>query len=182
MRLFFYVRHGMISTQTTNQPTNQHHQVRKPAYVTDEVAPSSTSAEAENGEYEADDEEYAAEDGEYEAEDGEYEAEDGEYEAEDREYEAEDEDSDHVFDWGTLSTSSPMEVQWAAFYSDCPHEIFPVTTGNRITMTYNLMAASAPLSEPQNIDTTGGFDLQLRRYSPFKPSLPTYISLKSHPR
>ena len=70
--------------------------------------------------------------------------------------EAEGGDSDHVFDWGALSTSNPMEVQWAAFYSDCPHEIFPVTSGNRITMTYNLMAVSAPPSTPLNIDTTGG--------------------------
>ncbi|KAI8612013.1 hypothetical protein BC830DRAFT_1049391, partial [Chytriomyces sp. MP71] len=29
-------------------------------------------------------------------------------------------------------------IQWAAFFSDCPHEISPVTSGHRITITYNL--------------------------------------------
>ncbi|KAL6043448.1 Fe2OG dioxygenase domain-containing protein [Balamuthia mandrillaris] len=30
------------------------------------------------------------------------------------------------------------QVKWAAFYSDCEHEILPVTEGHRITLTYNL--------------------------------------------
>ncbi|KAF2771371.1 hypothetical protein EJ03DRAFT_268957, partial [Teratosphaeria nubilosa] len=29
-------------------------------------------------------------------------------------------------------------LQWAAFYSDCEHEVMPVTNGSRITLTYNL--------------------------------------------
>lgn len=29
-------------------------------------------------------------------------------------------------------------VQWAAFYSDCEHEVKEVTEGHRITLTYNL--------------------------------------------
>lgn len=31
-------------------------------------------------------------------------------------------------------------VQWAAFYSDCEHEVLEVTSGHRITLTYNLFA------------------------------------------
>ncbi|VUC33010.1 unnamed protein product [Clonostachys rosea] len=43
------------------------------------------------------------------------------------------------FDW--VSTSEQSELQWAAFYSDCEHEVFPVQSGYRITLTYNLYAA-----------------------------------------
>ncbi|XP_038068086.1 uncharacterized protein LOC119737665 isoform X2 [Patiria miniata] len=30
------------------------------------------------------------------------------------------------------------KIQWAAFYSDCVHEILPVKSGHRITVTYNI--------------------------------------------
>ncbi|KAK5714856.1 hypothetical protein LTR17_016966 [Elasticomyces elasticus] len=40
-----------------------------------------------------------------------------------------------VFDWAANSANS---IQWAAFYSDCEHEVHEVTSGNRITLTYNL--------------------------------------------
>jgi hypothetical protein len=30
------------------------------------------------------------------------------------------------------------DIQWAAFYSDCEHEVLEVTSGHRITLTYNL--------------------------------------------
>lgn len=39
------------------------------------------------------------------------------------------------FDWAAEAASS---VQWAAFYSDCEHEVYEVTDGHRITLTYNL--------------------------------------------
>lgn len=39
------------------------------------------------------------------------------------------------FDWAPGSAST---IQWAAFYSDCEHEIMTVTEGERITLTYNL--------------------------------------------
>ncbi|KAK4215232.1 putative 2og-fe oxygenase family protein [Rhypophila decipiens] len=41
------------------------------------------------------------------------------------------------FDWG--SATSPA-VQWAAFYSDCEHEVLQVLSGQRVTLTYNLYA------------------------------------------
>jgi hypothetical protein len=46
------------------------------------------------------------------------------------------------FDW---SASSPIGqtpcIQWAAFYSDCCHEVQEVTAGHRVTLTYNLYAS-----------------------------------------
>jgi hypothetical protein len=38
------------------------------------------------------------------------------------------------FDWSKDSNA----IQWAAFYSDCEHEVLPVTSGYRVTLTYNL--------------------------------------------
>jgi hypothetical protein len=35
--------------------------------------------------------------------------------------------------WFNLST-----IRWVAFYSDCEHEVLPVTTGHRVTLTYQL--------------------------------------------
>ncbi|KUJ14348.1 uncharacterized protein LY89DRAFT_784308 [Mollisia scopiformis] len=39
------------------------------------------------------------------------------------------------FDW---SNTDSHDIQWAAFYSDCEHEVFEVKSGHRITLTYNL--------------------------------------------
>ena len=39
-----------------------------------------------------------------------------------------------IYDWGNHDT----KIQWAAFYSDCEHEVYEVTAGHRITLTYNL--------------------------------------------
>lgn len=40
-----------------------------------------------------------------------------------------------IFSWGPASANA---IQWAAFFSDCEHEILPVRSGFRITLTYNL--------------------------------------------
>ncbi|KAL3490029.1 hypothetical protein BJX62DRAFT_238483 [Aspergillus germanicus] len=40
-----------------------------------------------------------------------------------------------TFDW---SDKSDTIIQWAAFYSDCEHEIETITNGDRVTLTYNL--------------------------------------------
>jgi len=57
------------------------------------------------------------------------------------------------FDWSSRHNAEPC-VQWAAFYSDCEHEVLPVTTGNRITLTYNLFASrgAGKLAGGQNIN------------------------------
>lgn len=39
-----------------------------------------------------------------------------------------------TFDW----SGSSKDIKWAAFYSDCEHEVLEVTSGHRITLTYNL--------------------------------------------
>ncbi|KAJ5595152.1 uncharacterized protein N7459_001360 [Penicillium hispanicum] len=52
------------------------------------------------------------------------------------------------FDWASQSGTA---IQWAAFYSDCEHEIKTVSAGERITLTYNLyLTESAHQDSPQN--------------------------------
>ncbi len=36
------------------------------------------------------------------------------------------------------STADEPEIAYAAFYSDVEHEVFPVTSGSRVTLTYKL--------------------------------------------
>ncbi|KAI7390223.1 hypothetical protein D0859_17006, partial [Hortaea werneckii] len=57
-----------------------------------------------------------------------------------------------VYEWGTTTSSPPAAavgtkdlisspasaINWTAFYSDCEHEVLPLHSGNRITLTYNL--------------------------------------------
>jgi hypothetical protein len=38
------------------------------------------------------------------------------------------------FDW----SGPTKDIKWAAFYSDCEHEVYEVTAGHRLTLTYNL--------------------------------------------
>lgn len=40
-----------------------------------------------------------------------------------------------VYDW---SSTNPFEIGWAAFYSDCEHEVEQMQSGHRITLAYNL--------------------------------------------
>lgn len=57
------------------------------------------------------------------------------------------------FDWG----SNTSAVSYAAFYSDCEHEVLEVTAGHRITLTYNLyvtrgvglLAGHCPVIDPK---------------------------------
>ncbi len=54
-----------------------------------------------------------------------------------------------TFDW----SSSPTTTQWAAFYGDVEHEILPVTSGHRFTLTYNLYL-TLPACHPASLDIT----------------------------
>lgn len=47
------------------------------------------------------------------------------------------------FDWSLKDLPDAPIIHWAAFYSDCEHEVHEVSSGTRITVTYNLMAVSA---------------------------------------
>ena len=49
-----------------------------------------------------------------------------------------------IFDWSSSfqgSAADSQNIQWAAFFCDVEHEILPVTSGHRITLTYNLYYA-----------------------------------------
>ena len=51
-------------------------------------------------------------------------------------------------------------LQYAAFYSDCQHEILPVTSGSRISVSYNLYAKNRqfePLSYPPLIKSIASY-------------------------
>ncbi|KAE8137959.1 hypothetical protein BDV38DRAFT_245960 [Aspergillus pseudotamarii] len=52
------------------------------------------------------------------------------------------------FDW---AAGSETTIQWAAFYSDCEHEIKTITEGDRITLTYNLYVSNRADSVLQSI-------------------------------
>lgn len=40
-----------------------------------------------------------------------------------------------LLDW---SNEDAAAINWAAFYSDCEHEVLEVKSGHRVTLTYNL--------------------------------------------
>lgn len=44
---------------------------------------------------------------------------------------------ERIFDLGSKPDEEPT-IKWAAFYSDCEHEVLPVTSGHRLTLTYQL--------------------------------------------
>jgi hypothetical protein len=46
------------------------------------------------------------------------------------------------FDW---SGQDHQAIEWAAFFSDCQHEVGEVTSGHRVTLTYNLYSTSASI-------------------------------------
>ena len=66
--------------------------------------------------------------------------------------------------------TTPMPVRWAAFYSDCEHEVQEVTSGHRLTLTYNLYITSAGsgalAGQPSALDST-----QLSFYKDLKAAL-----------
>ncbi|KAF4878418.1 hypothetical protein CGCSCA1_v002450 [Colletotrichum siamense] len=71
----------------------------------------------------------------------------------------------HSFDWA--ENSEKPSIQWAAFYSDCEHEVFEVKSGHRITLTYNLYA-------------TAGNGALASQASAFTPTmLPLYHEMKA---
>ncbi|KAI9707895.1 MAG: hypothetical protein M1820_004501 [Bogoriella megaspora] len=45
------------------------------------------------------------------------------------------------FNFGTDNADPEPSIKWAAFYSDCEHEVQEVTSGHRITLTYNLFVS-----------------------------------------
>ena len=62
-----------------------------------------------------------------------------------------------VYDWGAAAHDN-QQIQWAAFYSDCTHEILPVTEGARVTLTYGLYVDDTTARDHLNETTTNFFD------------------------
>ncbi|KAH7386267.1 hypothetical protein BKA64DRAFT_645840 [Cadophora sp. MPI-SDFR-AT-0126] len=46
--------------------------------------------------------------------------------------------SDLYIDVLWVTNTDATTIRWAAFYSDCEHEVLEVTSGHRVTLTYNL--------------------------------------------
>jgi len=57
---------------------------------------------------------------------------------------------DILFDWGdVLSKSSEIILPWAFLFSDVEHEIYPVTSGVRLTVVYDIFATTgSPNAQP----------------------------------
>ncbi|KAF2499038.1 hypothetical protein BU16DRAFT_503041 [Lophium mytilinum] len=74
-----------------------------------------------------------------------------------------------IYNWGNIGTegTDAAEIQWAAFYSDCEHEVLEVKSGHRITLTYNLYI------------TSGSGDLAGRCPSLDPTALPLYEAILS---
>ncbi|RUS15985.1 hypothetical protein BC937DRAFT_91729 [Endogone sp. FLAS-F59071] len=60
----------------------------------------------------------------------------------------------NTFDWSSRGAPQNADVQWAAFFADCEHKILPVTSGYRLTLTYNLYT----MENDRNVgDSISGF-------------------------
>ena len=56
----------------------------------------------------------------------------------------------HVFDFSQESSDS-NRVQWAAFYSDCIHEVKPVLDGQRVTVTYKITSSNPDCHKQRSV-------------------------------
>lgn len=66
----------------------------------------------------------------------------------------------------------PLRCQWVAFYTDCEHEILPVTSGCRVALTYNLFYNGTHAPELPNVGTNPLLALLDKLYSkPFTQSI-----------
>lgn len=72
-----------------------------------------------------------------------------------------------LFDWSSQAEGKPS-IQWAAFYSDCEHEVLPVVLDDRITLTYNLYVSRGVGN------LAGGQNISIDR-----TSIPLYKTLQS---
>ena len=53
-----------------------------------------------------------------------------------------------VFDWSFTPNHPAKTIKWAAFFSNIEHEILPVTSGHRVTLTYNLYREGSEMLVP----------------------------------
>jgi hypothetical protein len=74
-----------------------------------------------------------------------------------------------------FAAASSNTVQWAAFYSDCEHEILPVQSGYRITLTYNLYAAASTQLDGPHLPGLDSSNLKLYDVLARALSLPEFL-------
>ncbi|KAG7090307.1 hypothetical protein E1B28_011905 [Marasmius oreades] len=66
-------------------------------------------------------------------------------------------DKEHNFDSGTVLSNSPSPndtIAYVAFFSDVEHEVLPVTSGHRVTLTYNLYFSKSTAQDPDSLLVT----------------------------
>ena len=57
-----------------------------------------------------------------------------------------------TYSWGDQQADSSPAFEWAFFYSDCEHEILPVTAGLRVTLAFNLECTPQDAAPPKTMD------------------------------
>ncbi|KAE9400179.1 hypothetical protein BT96DRAFT_919589 [Gymnopus androsaceus JB14] len=87
-----------------------------------------------------------------------------------------------VYDSGVelASTDGTPKVGYVAFFSDVEHEVLPVTSGYRVTLTYNIYLEKLPLnasSEPEGIPRAPVFNMPTQAQSALSDLLldPTFL-------
>ncbi|KAI1787729.1 hypothetical protein LXA43DRAFT_1163312 [Ganoderma leucocontextum] len=76
------------------------------------------------------------------------------------------ENIEHPFDAADMLSRRPDYVAYAAFFSDVEHEVAPVTSGHRVTLTYNLYYGAA-----EHPAVPAGGHLALRPFHASTPSI-----------
>ncbi|GAQ88609.1 hypothetical protein KFL_004440070 [Klebsormidium nitens] len=64
-----------------------------------------------------------------------------------------------TFDFATRSGERNV-FQFAAFFGDCPHEIRPVTSGRRVTLTYHILRERCPYPGEKNFEESAYTDFR----------------------
>lgn len=60
----------------------------------------------------------------------------------------------------------PGQSNWFAFYADCPHQVLPVESGNRVVLTFNLLVGAPELTQylPEGSDTQTNLQTSFNEY------------------
>jgi hypothetical protein len=79
-----------------------------------------------------------------------------------------------ILDWSTLGRAAhPDDLHWVFFYSDIHHEILPVKSGYRVTVSYNVYRGAPTIDPPSTrLPPTSGLGLEFK-LTPLFSSLAT---------
>jgi len=97
-----------------------------------------------------------------------------------------------TFDWSSSGRKDhPHDLHWVFFYADIEHEILPVKTGYRLTVSYHIFGSRTTDSDPPNSDTKfamqtnglpkGNLDLQFKLTPLFSSLISAYKDPKFLP-